>query len=204
MPAHYRSPQKLRLELAQRAARLIAEDGINDFMQAKRKAAQQLGLPAGKYLPTNAEIEQALAAYQTLFQGDSQPGDLLRLRRTAGDAMRMLQAYHPQLVGPVLSGTASRHSPVDLHVFSDETEQIGFLLDRHGIPHRLLDRSLRLGRDTSETCPVYHFRAGDIPVNLVVLPLNRRHSAPLSPVDGRPMQRAGLEQVEDMLGGQGD
>jgi len=204
MPTQYRSPQKLRLELAQQAAKLIAVDGVSDYMTAKRKAALQLGLPIGKYLPTNSEIEQALAAYQQLFQGDSQPRYLDNLRRIAGNAMRLLRDYRPLLVGPVLSGTATRHSHIDLHVFCDEPEQIGFLLERHGIPHRLLHRTLRHRSDESGDYPVYHFRAEDIPVNLIVLPLNRMHSAPLSPVDGKPMQRADLDKVEQLLKGPGD
>jgi hypothetical protein len=204
MPAQYRSPQKLRLELAQQAAKLIAVDGVSDYMTAKRKAALQLGLPVGKYLPTNSEIEQALAAYQHLFQGDSQPRHLGTLRRIAGNAMRLLRDYRPVLVGPVLSGTATRHSHIDLHVFCDEPEQIGFVLEQHGIPHRLTHRTLRHRSDESDDYPVYHFRAEDVPVNLIVLPLNRMHNAPLSPVDGKPMQRAGLDKVVRLLDDQGE
>jgi hypothetical protein len=204
MPAQYRSPQKLRLELAQQAAKLIAVDGVSDYMTAKRKAALQLGIPVGKFLPTNSEIEQALVAYQHLFQGDSQPQHVNNMRRIAGNAMRLLRDYRPVLVGPVLSGTATRHSHIDLHVFSDEPEQIGFLLERHGIPHRLTNRSLKHRSNESGDYPAYHFRAEDIPVNLIVLPLNRMHNAPLSPVDGKPMQRAGLDKVEQLLKGPGD
>jgi len=204
MAAQYRSAQKLRQQLAHQAAKLIAEDGINDFMAAKRKAALQLGLPAGRHLPTNSEVEAALTAYQGLFQRESQPRHLHALRRIAGNAMRLLQDFRPALVGPVLSGTASLHSHIHLHVFSDEPEQIGFLLDEHGIPHRLLSKTLKHGPNDSGDYPVYHFRAEDVPVNLIVFPLNRQHAAPLSPVDGKPMKRAGLEKVERMLEGQED
>lgn len=194
-----RSPQKLRLELAHEAARLIARDGINDYMAAKRKAALRLGVPPGRHLPANSEVEQALAEYQNLFQSESQPRHLHNLRRIAGNAMRLLQDFCPVLTGAVLSGTASRHSPIDLHVFSDEPEQIGFVLDEYAIPYRLMNKSLKHGRNEASDYPVYHFRAEDIPVNLIVFPLNRMHNAPLSPVDGRPMQRASLDKVERLL-----
>jgi hypothetical protein len=203
MAAQYRSAQKLRQQLAHQAAKLIAEDGINDFMTAKRKAALQLGLPAGRHLPTNSEVEAALTAYQGLFQRETQPRHLHTLRRIAGNAMRLLQDFRPALVGPVLSGTASLHSHIHLHVFSDEPEQIGFLLDEHGIPHRLLSKTLKHGPNDSGDYPVY-FRAEDVPVNLIVFPLNRQHAAPLSPVDGKPMKRAGLDKVERMLEGPGE
>jgi len=199
MAAPTRSPQKLRLELAQEAARLIAEDGINDYMAAKRKAALRLGVPPGRHLPANSEVEQALAEYQSLFQSESQPLHLQSRRRIAGSAMRLLRDFRPVLTGSVLTGTASRHSHVDLHVFSDEPEQIGFLLDEHAIPYRLLGRTLKHTRNDSRDYPVYQFRAEDVPVNLIVIPLNRMHNAPLSPVDGKPMQRAGLDKVERLL-----
>lgn len=203
MPAPTRSPQKLRLELAQEAARLIAEDGINDYMAAKRKAALRLGVPPGRHLPANSEVEQALAAYQSLFQRETQPQHLLTLRRIAVSAIRLLQDFQPVLTGSVLTGTASRHSPVDLHVFTDEPEQIGFYLDEHAIPYRLQGKTLKHARNESHDYPVYQFRAGDVPVNLIVFPLGRRHNAPLSPVDGKPMQRAGLDKVERLLDEQG-
>src|SRR5690554_1902322 len=58
-----------RREIAAVAARMMAEDGIADFGFAKRKAARQLGLPEKtEALPTNAEIEAELRAWQALYQ----------------------------------------------------------------------------------------------------------------------------------------
>jgi hypothetical protein len=194
-----RSLQKRRLELAHAAARLIAVDGINDFLAAKKKAAEQLGLPVNRHLPTNVEVEQALVEYQTLFQSEASAGHVYQRRRVAVGAMRLLQDFAPVLVGPVLNGTATHQSPVDLHVFTDEPEQIRFLLEEYGIPSQLLDKTLRHANNETIEYPVYHFRAEDIPVNLVVMPLRRRHSAPLSPVDGKPMERAALGKVMDLI-----
>ena len=43
----------LRRSIATQAARLIAEEGIDDYAFAKRKAARQLGVPE-RDLPSNA------------------------------------------------------------------------------------------------------------------------------------------------------
>ena len=40
-----------RRRIAALAARLIAEDGLSDYTQAKRKASQQLGLSSTTHLP---------------------------------------------------------------------------------------------------------------------------------------------------------
>lgn len=194
-----RSLQKLRQELAHVAARLIAVDGVNDYLAAKKKAALQLGLPVNRNLPTNQEVEQALVEYQSLFQSEAVADILRQRRRIAVSAMNLLADFSPVLVGAVLNGTATHQSGVDLHVFSDEPEQVRFLLEEHGIPVQLMDKTLRHGNNETVDYPVYHFRAEDVPVNLVVMPDKRRRMPPLSPVDGKPMQRASLEKVLELV-----
>ena len=90
---------KLRNEIAQRAARLVARDDARDFLTAKRKAATQLGVCEKIFLPSNIEIEKALLDYQQLFHGDSQPGHLLHLRQCAAESMHALRLFNPRLVG---------------------------------------------------------------------------------------------------------
>lgn len=188
-----------RIRLAQEAARLMADEGVRDFATAKRKAAERLGLPANRYLPTNVEIEEALVAHQRLFRAHSQPARLRRLRETALQAMRMMAEFQPRLVGPVLAGTADTHSPVNLHLFAETPEQVNlFLLDRH-IPHEWDERVLRLSADQQERYPLCRLLAGDVMVEMTVFPLKGLRQAPLSPVDGRPMRRAAITEVERLL-----
>jgi hypothetical protein len=63
----------LRSAVAQEAARLMAEHGIQDFHLAKRKAAERYGVVEGAFLPKNTEIEAALASYQRLLAATSMP-----------------------------------------------------------------------------------------------------------------------------------
>jgi hypothetical protein len=73
----------MRSHLAYLAARLMAEDGIQDYGAAKRKAARQAGVPDTRELPDNQEIEAALKTYQSLYQAQEQPAILRGLRETA-------------------------------------------------------------------------------------------------------------------------
>jgi hypothetical protein len=70
MPRHesQRPSASHRANIASAAARLMAEDGITDYHQAKRKAARQLGLPEHSPFPDNAEVEAELRAYRSLYQ----------------------------------------------------------------------------------------------------------------------------------------
>lgn len=199
MPQSNKSASRLRLEIAQLAARFVAEDGINDYLVAKRKAAGHLGMQPDRNMPTNMEVEQALIEYQYLFQRDAQSRLLSDLRHKAVNAMRMVQDYDPRLTGPVLTGTATSNTEITLHLVSDEPEPVGFLLDEMGIPYRNLDKSIKISRTEKKDYPAFQFLADKTRINLVIFPERQRHFVPLSSISGKPMQRAGIDEVEKLL-----
>jgi hypothetical protein len=196
-------PDHRRLTLAVEAARIIQEEGLTDFRGAKAKAAERLGMGRDSALPNNAEIEAALAERTRIFHGDTQPELLEGLRTAAFEVMRDLAPFHPRLVGDVLSGNATVHSTIDLHLFSDTVEAIGSALEQLGIGHRVITRRFRLRREEVEPFPGYRFLAHDCDFSSAVFPLRLRGHAPLSPVDGRPMRRASLKELADLLKGTG-
>lgn len=177
----------------------MAVDGITSFALAKQKAAQQLGVKDPRHWSDNREIERALAGYQRLFQGSDQEAKIARLRQAALEAMRLLAAFQPRLVGPVLSGTATENCAVCLHVFAETVEEIGVALSEYGICYRSGDRRLRIDPKRWQSYPVHGFFAGAIPFEVIVFPLKALRQAPLSPVDGRPMPRADMAALEKLL-----
>src|SRR5918912_1068554 len=120
----------MRAQLAAAAARIMAEDGVDDFALAKRKAAKRRGVVDTRALPANDEIEAELRAYRALYQSDH--GDLIEdLRRIALDAMRALERFNPYLTGPVLKGTAGPYAEIELQLFPDSAKDVEiFLLER--------------------------------------------------------------------------
>ncbi|MFI4920944.1 MAG: hypothetical protein ACHQAZ_04805 [Gammaproteobacteria bacterium] len=186
--------------LTQEAARIMSEEGVRDFLFAKRKAAERLGVdPRSLHLPTNLEVELALAERQRLFQSDSQPGNLRHLRETAREALRLFQRFNPRLVGPVLSGTAAEHAIVYLHVFSDPAEDVAVFLMEKQIPYEPSARKLKTGAGVQHEYPVYKFVAGDVPIEVTVFDVDGIREAPASPVDGRPMKRGSLQDLDLLL-----
>lgn len=191
--------EQLRRALAQEAARIMSEQGIDDYGLAKRKAAERLGATDIAVLPKNTEIEEALAAHQRLFESTTHSSELTDLRRTALRAMRMLRKFEPRLVGPVLNGTASAHSEVTLHLFAEGSEPVALHLMEQGVPHRIAERRLRYEPNRLVAYPVIQFVAGNQPIDAVVFPIDGIRQSPASPVDGRPMRRANAEEVESLL-----
>jgi len=188
-----------RQHIAQEAARLISEHGIKDFLMAKQKAANGLGITDKHVMPSNIEIEQALLEHQRLFHSDSQPQRLNDLRQTALKAMRLLKPYHPRLVGSVQRGTAGEYSNVNLHLFSDHPESFGHFLDEHTIPYEQGEKCLRINKNNYEHYPSYSFIAGEIPIEIVLFPTVGQRQPPLSPVDGKPIQRDDINKIEAAL-----
>jgi hypothetical protein len=123
------------IEIAAAAARLIAEEGC-DYALAKRKAVRAVlgeGEGTRAQLPDNALIEAELRRYLQTFAADSQPAQLTALRRLALDWMSRLAQFNPHLVGAVLNGTATEHSDVHLHLFTDSAKDVEIALLNAGI-----------------------------------------------------------------------
>ena len=191
--------RELRARIAVDAARLISESGLRDYRAAARKAAQRLGVEDDFALPKAGEIEAALRAHQQLFDADEHPLLLRGLRETAREAMRFLTRFEPRLVGAVLEGTADRHSAVCLHLFSDDPDAPARFLDESGIACESKSRRLRLTHDTYAEFPVLLFAVNATPLDLTVLPYDSLRHAPLDRTHQRPMRRASLAALEELL-----
>jgi hypothetical protein len=195
-----RSEEHKRLRIATEAARIMAEEGVRDFQIAKRKAAARLNLAEVKNLPGNDEVQAALSEHLQLFHQADLARNTRRLREVAAEAMRFLAVFEPRLVGHVLSGTVTPASEVQLHLSADSPEQVGLFLQDHHIPFRLTERRIRFGGDRYKNVSAYHFTADEVPIELCVFDPRAAREAPLSPVDGKPMQRANLRETEELLG----
>lgn len=187
-----RTRADLRASIASAAARLMAEDGIVDYRQAKRKALRQLGLPEHTALPDNAEVEAELRAWRSLYQGEEHVELLAELRQTALDLLEFLDRFHPYLTGSVLEGTAGEHSRIDILLFPDSAKEVEiFLLNHnlsfsHGEPRgEKVEAVLILETDTADA-------------NLIVLPPQLERVA-LKYRDGRPRERVRAEALRELL-----
>jgi hypothetical protein len=121
-------------EIAVAAARLIADEGL-DYGSAKRRAARELlgAADARGLLPDNDLIETEVRRHLRLFGGSEHAALLAALRRAALTLMKRLAAFDPHLVGAVLNGTATEHSAIQLHLFTDDAKAVEIFLLNEGI-----------------------------------------------------------------------
>ena len=188
----------LRERIAHLAARIMAEDGVDDFGYAKRKAARQAGARDAKAMPDNQEIEEALALYRSLYQRQEHPPVLLQLREQALAVMQMLARFRPHLTGSVLSGVAGRHSDIELQLFAESAKEVEIYLLNQGVRYRAAQARLYLNND-EHVLPTFSFEHEDVAVRLTVFDVrDLRHTIRATPA-GRPMERAPIPTVEELI-----
>ena len=188
----------MRARIAAAAARLMAEDGIDDYALAKRKAARQLGAEDTQALPRNDEIEAELRAYRELYQADEHPHVIQELREIALDAMRALEGFHPYLTGPVLAGTAGPHSEIDLQLFPDSAKDVEiFLLDR-GVSFSTHE-GRRFAGDRARSVSFISLTWDGVPVRLSVFDRRDERVALKTSQAGKALERAGIAEVCTLL-----
>jgi len=182
--------------VAQEAARLICEHGLDDFRAAKQKAAEKLGLTNYGALPDNRQIEAAVAERNRIFAADIHQSPLAQIRRSAISIMLDLECFRPRLVGSVLSGNITEHSGIELHLFTDTSESVGMHLNEHGFSHSSAFKRLKFRKNIIEQFPAHRFYVDDFSVEATIFPEQKLKQAPLSPLDGRPMQRGKIRDLE--------
>lgn len=185
-------------DLAAEAARIFVEEALTDYGQAKRRAAERLGLSARAGLPDNARIEAEVLAYLRLFGGTDHVSRLRLLRSTAVQAMRMLARFEPRLSGAVVSGAVHEAHRVQLHCFPDQPELVDVFLAERGLDSGDDEREYRYGDGRSERVPLARFEAGAVGVDLALFAPGQQRQAPLSPVTGRPAPRLTLAEAEQL------
>lgn len=188
-----------RARIAAAAARLMAEDGIDDFALAKRKAARQLGATDAQALPANDEIEAELNAYRALYEPEEHAERIAELRGIALDAMGALERFRPYLTGPVLKGTAGPYADIELQLFPESPKDVEiYLLDRN-IPYATQE-GRRFSGDRARAVSVLTLAWQGAPLKLSVFDPRDERIALKTSQAGRVMDRAGIAEVGALLG----
>jgi hypothetical protein len=170
------------------AARLMAEDGLDDVELAKRKAAHQLNLPEWTGLPSSQAVYDALRTHQAIFQDSEQRERIVIMRTEALYWMELLAEFHPYLTGSVLDGTASSYSMIDILLYPDSDKDVEIFLLNQGIEYEFTKPR------NDRASAVLQIEQDDLITNLVIYPSHdervvfRKH-------DGTVRERAHAENL---------
>ena len=194
MSRHGTRQAAMRARIAAAAARIMAEDGVDDFALAKRRAARQLGAPDSQALPGNDEIESELRAYRGLYQAEEHADRIAALRRLALEAMRALERFKPYLTGPVLAGIAGPYAEIDLQLFPDSAKDVEVFLLERNVAFRTQE-SRRYAGDQARAVSVFSTTWQGAALRLSVFDPRDERVTLKSSQAGRVMDRAGIAEV---------
>ena len=114
---------------------MVVTEGL-EYGPAKHRALRELGLAQRTALPPNDLLERAVLEYIALFCAETQPGELLALRRLALLWMQRMADFRPYLSGAVWHGTATRRSDVHLELFCDDCKSAEMALIEHHVTYQ--------------------------------------------------------------------
>jgi hypothetical protein len=197
----------LRQLIAQKAAQMMAEDGISDFAYAKKKAGKQLGVNEASVMPTNAEIEEEIRLYHEIYNADEQPQELAKLRKAALLTMQLFAKFNPHLTGSVLDGTAGKFAQTNIHLFADSAKDVEMFLLNQQIPFESSEKSYRVSdkpsKDKKEkvrkTVPVFTLETELGLQKLSVFDVDDMRVAIKKPSDGSNAERADINDLQALL-----
>lgn len=197
----------IRQMIAQQAARMMAEDGINDFAYAKKKAGKQLGISENSVLPTNAEIEEEIRLYHEIYNADEQPLELEKLRKAALITMQLFERFNPHLTGSVLDGTAGKFAQTNIHLFADSAKEVEMFLLNMQIPFESSEKSYRLSdkpsKDKKEkvrkTVPVFTLETELGVQKLSVFDVDDLRIATKKSSDGANAERMNIAELKALI-----
>ncbi|PPD18945.1 MAG: hypothetical protein CTY27_00365 [Methylotenera sp.] len=197
----------IRQMIAQQAARMMAEDGINDFAYAKKKAGKQLGISENSVLPTNAEIEEEIRLYHEIYNADEQPLELEKLRKAALITMQLFERFNPHLTGSVLDGTAGKFAQTNIHLFADSAKEVEMFLLNMLIPFESSEKSYRLSDKPSKdkkdkvrkTVPVFTLETELGVQKLSVFDVDDLRVATKKSSDGANAERMNIAELKALI-----
>jgi len=190
---------KLRQAIALEAARLMYERAESEYYTAKRKAAKRLCRQGVKPedLPSNAEIRDQIQVFARIHEGQKRTEHLRDMRLEALRLMRLLRAFRPRLIGSVMTGHVRKGSDIDIHVFAGSPGLISDLLENEGYQFDVERKQIvKFGEARTFT----HIHVYDrFNYELTVYPEEKAHYVFKSSITGKPIERASIRELEEML-----
>jgi hypothetical protein len=187
-----------RRRIAHLAARIMVEDGIENYALAKKKAARQAGVADTRHLPGNNEIDDALKNYQQTFHADDLRDRLQELREKAVRAMQELAEFNPHLCGSVLSGSAGKYADINLQLFTDDAKAVELFLIGRDVDYKPGQTSLYSG-EARITVPVFTMNDEGTDIEIAVLSPRDARVPLKTSLAGEAIERAKLAAVEELL-----
>ena len=164
------SSKKIKLSVANLAAQLIMEDGIKDYLYAKKKAAKSLGINENANLPTNSQIDKAIDEFNKIFNPNIDIEFLQQFKTQALELMSIFKNFKPHLMNQLSQGIIPKFPEIKINLFADNLKDVEYVLLNSELSYDFKEVKMNAkgGKHSVKSIPTIYLKNLSIPAEIKV------------------------------------
>ena len=164
------SSKKIKLSVANLAAQLIMEDGIKDYLYAKKKAAKSLGINENANLPTNSQIDKAIDEFNKIFNPNIDIEFLQQFKTQALEVMSIFKNFKPHLMDQLSQGIIPKFPEIKINLFADNLKDVEYVLLNSELSYdfKEIKMNAKGGKHSVKSIPTIYLENLSIPAEIKV------------------------------------
>jgi len=164
------SSKKIKLSVANLAAQLIMEDGIKDYLYAKKKAAKSLGINENANLPTNSQIDKAIDEFNKIFNPNIDIEFLQQFKTQALELMSIFKNFKPHLMDQLSQGIIPKFPEIKINLFADNLKDVEYVLLNSDLSYDFKEVKMNAkgGKHSVKSIPTIYLENLSIPAEIKV------------------------------------
>ena len=164
------SSKNMKASVANLAAQMIMEEGIKDYLFAKKKAAKSLGLNEKASLPTNSQIDKAIDDFNKIFNSDIDIEFLQQFKKQALEVMNIFKNFKPHLMNQLSQGVIPKFPEIKINLFADNLKDVEYVLLNSELSYDFKEVKMnkKVGKNSIKSIPTIYLDNLPIPVEIKV------------------------------------
>ena len=164
------SSKNIKVSVANLAAQLIMEEGIKDYLFAKKKAARSLGLNENVSLPTNSQIDKAIDEFNKIFNPNIDIEFLELFKIQALEIMSIFKNFKPHLMNQLSQGIIPKFPEIKINLFADNLKDVEYVLLNSELSYdfKEIKMNAKEGKYSIKSIPTIYLENLSIPAEIKV------------------------------------
>ena len=164
------SSKNIKISVANLAAQLIMEEGIKDYLFAKKKAAKSLGLNENVSLPTNSQIDKAIDDFNKIFNPNIDIEFLQQFKTQALEVMNIFKNFKPHLMNQLSQGIIPKFPEIKINLFADNLKDVEYVLLNSELSYDFKEVKMNIkgGKPSIKSIPTIYLDNLSIPAEIKV------------------------------------
>ena len=160
----------MKVSVANLAAQMIMEEGIKDYLYAKKKAAKSLGLNEKASLPTNSQIDKAIDDFNKIFNPNIDIEFLQQFKTHALEIMDIFKNFKPHLMNQLSEGILPKFPEIKINLFADNLKDVEYVLLNSELSYDFKEVKMnnKVGKNSIKFIPTIYLDNLSIPAEIKV------------------------------------